>query len=175
MSVSDFANVYASINNLQNQYDQITGNIFSNYNLLSQIMAQQTSVYNSIYYGTGNIVTGNLAVNRSANISENTNVSGNVLSIGFSTFTSQTPLQVVSNTVTIGSVSATAAKLTTISFGRTFRNVPKITITSSAGVNSASLSHLAVNKTTTQFDLYSYNAFTSATGADTAVDYIAIG
>lgn len=167
MSVSDFANVYAYINNLQNQYDQITGNIFSNYNQLSQIMAQQNSVYNAIYYGTGNIVTGNLAVNRSANIS------GNVLSIGFCTFTSQTPLQVVSNTVTIGSVSATAAKLTTISFGRTFRNVPKITITSSAGVNSASLSHLAVNKTTTQFDLYSYNSFGTATGADTAVDYIA--
>ena len=39
MSSSDFANVYASINNLQNQFDEITGNTLSNYNQLSRIVS----------------------------------------------------------------------------------------------------------------------------------------
>ncbi len=297
MSSSDFANVYASINNLQNQFDEITGNTLSNYNQLSRIVSQQGNIYNSVYYGTGNIVTGNLSVNAntlingnlvigsgnivssgniltsndiigrrlfsksstndvtygvlpyspdstlyiqsgnnitgsSANIffgdylvvssdssrkfmytksgnvgigtsdpkaklhisgnsyisgnlnvdsgnliiGGNANISGNVLSTGFSTFTSQTPLQIVSGTAVIGVVPGTNIKFTgNITFGRTFRNVPKITVTSSAGTNSASVSHLVTNKSTTQFDIYSYNSFGSATSSDTAVDFIAIG
>ena len=78
MSSSDFANVYASINNLQNQFDEITGNTLSNYNQLSRIVAQQGNIYNSIYFGTGNILTGNLLVNSIANISGNLILNGNI-------------------------------------------------------------------------------------------------
>ncbi len=74
MSSSDFANVYASINNLQNQFDEITGNTLSNYNQLSRIIAQQGNIYNTIYYGTGNLSTGNLTVNNNSSINGNLNV-----------------------------------------------------------------------------------------------------
>jgi hypothetical protein len=83
MSSSDFANVYASINNLQNQFDEITGNTLSNYNQLSRIVSQQGNIYNSVYYGTGNIVTGNLSVNANTLINGNLVIgSGNIVSSG---------------------------------------------------------------------------------------------
>ncbi len=175
MSSSDFANVYASINNLQNQFNSFTGNILSNYNQLNRIISQQGNINTSLN-GSGNILTGNLFVNGSANISGNTNISGNVVSNGFSTFTSQTPLQIVTGTAVIGVVPTLGIKFTgNITFGRTFRNVPKITVTSSNGTHSASLSYLVVNKTTTQFDLWAYNSYSIATSSDSAVDFIAIG
>lgn len=79
MSSSDFANVYASINNLQNQFDAITGNTLSNYNQLSRIVAQQANIYNSVYYGSGNIVTGNIVVNNNANINGILNIDNGLL------------------------------------------------------------------------------------------------
>ncbi len=80
MSVGDFANVYASINNLQNQFDGITGNTLSNYNQLSRIVFQQGNIYNSIYYGTGNIVSNNIVVNNNANIIRNDDMNnGNLI------------------------------------------------------------------------------------------------
>ncbi len=79
MSASDFANVYASINNLQNQFDAITGNTLSNYNQLSRIVAQQGNIYNSVYYGAGDVSTRNLSVSANALISGNLVISnGNV-------------------------------------------------------------------------------------------------
>jgi hypothetical protein len=78
MSSSDFANVYASINNLQNQFDEITGNTLSNYNQLSRIVSQQGNIYNTIYYGTGNMTTGNLSVSANTLINGNLNISGNI-------------------------------------------------------------------------------------------------
>ncbi len=79
MSASDIANIYASINNLQNQFDAITGNTLSNYNQLSRIVSQQGNIYNSVYYGSGNIVTGNLIVGGNATISSNLNVDNGTL------------------------------------------------------------------------------------------------
>ncbi len=175
MSSSDFANVYASINNLQNQFNSFTGNILSNYNQLNRIISQQGNINTSLN-GSGNILTGNLFVNGNANISGNTTISGNIISNGFSTFTSQTPLQIVTGTAVIGVVPTLGIKFTgNITFGRTFRNVPKITVTSSAGTNTASVSYLVANKTTTQFDLWAYNSWSANTSSDSAIDFIAIG
>ncbi len=69
MSASDIANIYASINNLQNQFDAITGNTLSNYNQLSRIVSQQGNIYNALYFGTGNIVTRN--INFTGNLFQN--------------------------------------------------------------------------------------------------------
>ncbi len=109
MSVSEFANIYASINNLQNQYDAITGNIFSNYNQITQFSSQQSTLYNSIYYGIGNINSGN--INFTGNISQNNQIlsespwtaSGNNIyynsgNIGIGTINPQNKLDIVGNT-----------------------------------------------------------------------------
>ncbi len=68
MSASEIANIYSSINNIQLGLNEVTGNTFSNYNQLSRIVAQQANIYNSVYYGSGNILTGNIVVNNNANI-----------------------------------------------------------------------------------------------------------
>ncbi len=69
----EFANVYLTINNLEGNFNAITGNTLSNYNQLSRIIAQQGNIYNAVYYGTGDIFTKN------ANISGNLLVDGNIL------------------------------------------------------------------------------------------------
>ncbi len=69
MSSSDIANIYASINNLQAQFNSFTGNTLSNYNQINRIVSQQANINNSIYNGTGNIVSGN--INFTGNIFKN--------------------------------------------------------------------------------------------------------
>ena len=61
----DLANIYAAIGNLEGQFNYITGNTLTNYNQLSRIVAQQSNIYNTIYYGLGNLATGNLIINNS--------------------------------------------------------------------------------------------------------------
>ncbi len=68
MSAGEIANIYSSINNIQLGLNEVTGNTFSNYNQLSRIVAQQANIYNSVYYGSGNILTGNIVINNNANI-----------------------------------------------------------------------------------------------------------
>ncbi len=57
------------IGNIQANLNIITSNTFSNYNQLTQIMSQQSSIYNPIYYASGNIICGNLVAMNSYNIS----------------------------------------------------------------------------------------------------------
>ncbi len=84
----DLANIYAAIGNLEGQFNYITGNTMSNYNQLSRIVAQQSNIYNTVYYGLGNLATGNLTVNNSYVINGNLTLptgnllisSGNILS-----------------------------------------------------------------------------------------------
>ncbi len=77
---AEFANVYLSINQLEGNFNSITGNVLSNYNQLSRIISQQPQIYNTIYYGDGNINTQNVTVNYDANISGNYNINnGNLL------------------------------------------------------------------------------------------------
>lgn len=57
----------SSISILDNTILTITGNTLSNYNQLSRIVAQQGNIYNTIYYGTGNLTTGNLYVSSTIN------------------------------------------------------------------------------------------------------------
>lgn len=67
-----------SIQTLDNTVSNITGNTLSNYNQLSRIVAQQGNIYNSVYFGSGNINTGNLLVGANSNINGNLIVSGNL-------------------------------------------------------------------------------------------------
>ncbi len=71
MSSQEIANIYSSINNIQLGLNEVTGNTFSNYNQLSRIVSQQANIYNTVYYGTGNMSTGNLVVSANCNISGN--------------------------------------------------------------------------------------------------------
>ncbi len=76
----EFGNVYTSINYLERNFNAITGNVLSNYNQLTQIISQQPRIYNTIYYGDGNINTQNVTVNYDANIRGNYNINnGNLL------------------------------------------------------------------------------------------------
>ena len=61
----------AAVQALDSSLTQITGNTMSNYNQLSRIVAQQANIYNTVYYGTGNMSTGFLSVSANCNISGN--------------------------------------------------------------------------------------------------------
>ncbi len=82
---SEFANVYLTINNLEGNFNAITGNTLSNYNQLSRIVSQQANIYNSVYYGIGNIVTGNLSVNENVLISGNLVINNGNVGLGTTT------------------------------------------------------------------------------------------
>ncbi len=82
MSASEIANIYSSINNIQLGLNEVTGNNFSNYNQLSRIVSQQANIYNTLYYGTGNLTTGNLSVSANALISGNLVINNGNVGIG---------------------------------------------------------------------------------------------
>ncbi len=64
----------AAVQALDSSLTQITGNTMSNYNQLSRIVAQQANIYNTLYYGSGNLTSGNLVINGNAIITGNLNV-----------------------------------------------------------------------------------------------------
>lgn len=101
MSSSDFANVYASINNLEGQFNNITGNTLSNYNQLSRIVSQQSNIYDTIYYGIGNLTTGFLSVSNNASVLGNIIGTSNLIilngNIGLGTSSPTSTLHVVGN------------------------------------------------------------------------------
>jgi hypothetical protein len=66
----------AAVQALDSSLTQITGNTMSNYNQLSRIVSQQANIYNSVYYGAGDINSRNLSVNTNALISGNLVVNG---------------------------------------------------------------------------------------------------
>ena len=72
----------AAVQALDSSLTQITGNTMSNYNQLSRIVSQQANIYNTLYYGTGNMSTGNLSVSANALISGNLVINGNIVSSG---------------------------------------------------------------------------------------------
>ncbi len=99
----------AAVQALDSSLTQITGNTMSNYNQLSRIVAQQANIYNTIYYGSGDMSTGNLYVSANALISGNliigtsniissgnlvigraANISGNLDVVGLASFKSGT-------------------------------------------------------------------------------------
>ncbi len=75
----------AAVQALESSLTQITGNTMSNYNQLSRIVAQQANIYNSVYYGIGNIVTGNLSVNENVLISGNLVINNGNVGLGTAT------------------------------------------------------------------------------------------
>lgn len=76
----EFANVYTSISNLEGNFNAITANTLNNYNQITQIISQQASVYNSLYYGSGNINTLNANITYDLNVNGDYNISnGNLV------------------------------------------------------------------------------------------------
>ena len=53
------------IGNIQANLNIISSNTFSNYNQLTEIMTKQSSIYNPIYYSSGNIICENLLARNS--------------------------------------------------------------------------------------------------------------
>jgi hypothetical protein len=51
----------ASLQSFGITFSNVSANIFTNYNQLSSIVAQQGNVFNTVYYGTGTITTGNIS------------------------------------------------------------------------------------------------------------------
>jgi hypothetical protein len=71
----------ATVQALESSLTQITGNTMSNYNQLSRIVSQQANIYNTLYYGSGNMSTGFLSVGANCNISGNLIISNGNLGI----------------------------------------------------------------------------------------------
>lgn len=51
------------LGNIQSNLNIITSNIFSNYNQLTSIVSKQSTIYNPIYYSSGNITCSNIVAN----------------------------------------------------------------------------------------------------------------
>ena len=74
-----FANVNITLDTLQNDFNNLTGNILYNYNQLTRVSSQISNVSGVLTNGTGNIVTGNLIVTNNTNITKNlTLTNGNI-------------------------------------------------------------------------------------------------
>ncbi len=119
----------AAVQALDSSLTQITGNTMSNYNQLSRIVSQQANIYNTVYYGTGNMSTGNLVVSANCNISGNLimnngnlNITrGNVImsngNLGIGTSNPIVPLHVVGSTNLLGTLlNASNMDLSTATF-----------------------------------------------------------
>ena len=73
MSSVDINYINSGLANIQLQINNITGTSLISYNQINRISSQQGNVYNSLYYGTGNLNASNLFVNN------NTTISGNLI------------------------------------------------------------------------------------------------
>jgi hypothetical protein len=129
-----------SIQVLDNTVSNITGNTLSNYNQLSRIVAQQGNIYNTIYYGTGNLTTGNLTVTNNYNILGNLNVDSNTFlvdsinnRVGILNTNPQYTLDVngsgnISTSLNVGALTSTqSAVITTSSSSSTYGLVSEAT------------------------------------------------
>ncbi len=72
----------AAVQALDSSLTQITGNTMSNYNQLSRIVSQQANIYNTLYYGDGDVSTRNLSVSANALITGNLVISNGNIGIG---------------------------------------------------------------------------------------------
>ncbi len=71
MSSADINAINYALANIQLQINNVTGPPLLTYNQVTRISAQQGNIYNSLYYGTGNLNTGNLYVSSAGNINGN--------------------------------------------------------------------------------------------------------
>ncbi len=189
MSASEIANIYSSINNIQLGLNEVTGNTFSNYNQLSRIVSQQANIYNSVYYGSGNIVTGNIVVNNnalitgnvginntnpqyeldikgSANITENASL--NTFSLSSSNYFTS-PTKILGGTITIPSTASNSGYSVAVTFSVPFSSRP-IVVYNADNVNLLSS---VFSVSTTGFTATGRNVAGSATGG--TGNWIAIG
>lgn len=64
-------NIAAYIQLVDSNISNITGNTISNFNQVTKFIPQQSNIYNIIYYGLGNVTSGNCIINGNANINGN--------------------------------------------------------------------------------------------------------
>ncbi len=84
MSTSDVNSINSALANIQLQINNITGSPLISYNQINRISSQQGNIYNSLFYGTGNLNAGNLFVNNHTTIignltKSNITLTGNVI------------------------------------------------------------------------------------------------
>lgn len=71
MSSADINAINYSLANIELQINNITGTPLIFYNPINRISSQQGNVYNSLFYGTGNLNASNIIVNSNTTISAN--------------------------------------------------------------------------------------------------------
>lgn len=89
-----FANINATLNTLQTDFNNLTGNILYNYNQLTRISLQQSNIFGTLTNGNGNIVTGNLMITNFTNISKNLFINNGNINVNKDIF--------LSNVITLG-------------------------------------------------------------------------
>jgi hypothetical protein len=90
----EFANINATLNTLQNDFNNLTGNILYNYNQLTRISSQQSNIFGTLTNGNANIVTGNLIITNFTNISKNLFINNGNINVNKDIF--------LSNVLTLG-------------------------------------------------------------------------
>ena len=148
----------AAVQALDSSLTQITGNTMSNYNQLSRIVSQQANIYNTVYYGSGNMSTGFLSVGANCNINGNliiangnANINGSLLSNGISTFSGQSPFK-----IDYGNIITDAAGDGTFNYNITYTSTPFVFLTVFSGSNFQKIAHIK-SRTTTNCTIKSFD------------------
>lgn len=172
----------AAVQALDSSLTQITGNTMSNYNQLSRIVSQQSNIYNSVYYGSGNIVTGNLFVNANCNISGNlviangnANINGSLLSNGISTFLGQSPFKIQYGEVVIGVIASGTFGSATVTFNSPYISNPTVVATPVGGTTNSSWIILNNQISPTSVVIGARNTSSGSTLSTFSVSWMAIG
>ena len=91
---SNFANIYTTLFTFETNFNNLTGNILYNYNQLTRISSQQSNIINLLSNNNGTIISGNIIVFDSANISRNMILNNGNININKDLF--------LSNVITLG-------------------------------------------------------------------------
>jgi hypothetical protein len=155
--MSDIANIYARIGNIQTQINNVTANTSSNYNQLTLALTQQANISAAILNsnGSGNLNTGNL------------NLTGNIYCKKIATESNQTPFRIEYGTTDIINTS------TTITFSSPFTVAPAVFTT--GDINSTTAPFVYIRTiSTTQCLLFAKDQ-TSSNYGNIVFNWVAIG
>ena len=98
-----FANINSTLDTLQTDFNNLTGNILYNYNQLTRISSQLSNISNVLTNGAGNITTGNLIVANNTNITKNLTLTNGNINVSKDIF--------LSNVITLGTDNGLSGKV----------------------------------------------------------------
>ncbi len=138
MSSANINAINQALANIQSSFNSISGNVFYSYNQVTRIVTQQSNIYNYLYYGGGNLNTGNLYVSSYANINSNLFITKSNLIV-----TNGNILNTNSNIILFnGNINSTIGNIN-LSNGNINSTIGNITLTN--GNISMTLGNLIVN------------------------------